>query len=126
ADRRSALAAHTVAVTVEAVDVGPGDGDGSIHVRRPGAAATCTVDVAVDGYAAAVVRVARPGRLRIGLRFRLGLSVGADDGDLAVPLRRDFLVEQRPRCLDAIGELDLVGERPHAFDPGDAHLARPG
>ena len=93
------LAADTVAVAVESVDVGSDHLNGSLNIGRTIAAAACAVDVASDRYTGtAVVRIALLGFL---------CSHRDDPSD-----RRsdDYLPYQFFVRLNPVAERHLIGE----------------
>jgi hypothetical protein len=106
------LAADTVAVAVESVDVGSDHLDGPLNVGGAVAAAACTVDVASDrDTGAAVVRVALLGLL---------CSYRDDPGDW----RSDnYLPDQFFVYLNPVAERHLIGKGLH---PSDAMASYPG
>jgi hypothetical protein len=96
------LAAYTVTVAVEPVDVGSYHLNGPLNVGGAIAAAACAVDIASDRHTGtAVVRVALSGFL---------YSHRDDPGD-----RRpdDYLPYQLFTCLTSVDERHLIGEDLH-------------
>lgn len=104
------LAAYTVTVAVEPVDVGSDHLNGPLNVGGAIAAAACTVDVASDRHTGtAVVWVALSGFL---------YSHRDDPGD-----RRpdDYLPYQLFACLNSVDERHLIGEYLHPFGARSFH-----
>src|SRR5690348_6555621 len=109
----SAVAADTVTVGVEPVDVCSNHADGTLHISRAIAAAAGTVDVAGDGHtSAAVVRVASLG---------FHCSDHDDPGDGHLYSRPP---DQLLACLHTVGEGHPVGEDPYPSDAATSHPAR--